>query len=116
MHCWEIARTNPLNQCIVYPPDTDVFLLLIFHYPSLSNALIFHTVKGSNLCDISIGSCYEVCGSFCANFLLGFHTFTGCDQTGRFEGKSKMFWWKNFMNTDDNTLKAPGDLGKNCLL
>ena len=45
MYCWEIARRNPLNQCIVYSPDTDVFLLLIFHYPSLLNALIFRIFR-----------------------------------------------------------------------
>ena len=43
MHCWEIARTNPFNQCIVCSPDTDVFLLLRFHYPSHPNASIFST-------------------------------------------------------------------------
>ena len=43
MHCWEIVITNPVNQCIVYSPDTDVFLLLIFHYPSLPKASIFCT-------------------------------------------------------------------------
>ena len=71
MHCWEIARANPLNQCLVYSPGIDVFLLLIFCYPSFPNALIFCTGKWSNLGDISIDSCYEA--------LLGFHTFTGCD-------------------------------------
>ena len=27
MHCWEIARANPSNQCIIYFPDTDVFCI-----------------------------------------------------------------------------------------
>ena len=82
MHCWEIARRNSLNQCIVYSPDRGVFLLLIFHYPLLPNALIFSTGKGSNLPDISIDSFYEALGSCRANALLGFHAFTSCDQTG----------------------------------
>ena len=116
VHCWEIARRNPFNQCIVYCPDTDVFLLLIFHYPSLLNALIFRTGKGSDLRHIFIGNCYKALGSCRTNELLGFHTFTGCDQTGGFMGKSKTSRWKNFENADDNTLKALGGLGKNCLL
>ena len=33
IHCWEIAKRNPMNQYIVYSSDTDNFLLLIFHYP-----------------------------------------------------------------------------------
>ena len=48
-----------MNQCMVYSPDTDISLLLIFHYPSFPNALIFHTGKGLNLHNISIHSCYE---------------------------------------------------------
>ena len=36
-----------------------------------------------------IDSCYKALGSCRANALFGFHTFTGCDQTGRFMGKSK---------------------------
>ena len=89
MHCWEITRRNPSNQCTIYSPDTDVFLFLIFQYPSLPNVLRFRTDKGSNLRNIFIGSCYEALGSCRANALLGFHTFTVCDQTGRFMRKSK---------------------------
>ena len=105
-----------MNQCIVYSPDTDIFLLLIFHYPSLPNALMFCTGKVSNLRDVSIGSYYKALNLFRANALLGFHTFTGCDQTVRLMGKSKSFWWRNFINADVNTLKALGDLGKNRFL
>ena len=57
--------------------------------------------KGSNLRDISIGSCYEALGSLWSNWT--------------FYGKIKTFWWKNLMHADDNTLKALGDLSKNCL-
>ena len=108
IQCWEIARRNLFNQSIVYCPDTDVFLLLTFHYPTLPNALIFRTGNGSNLRDIFIGSCSKALGSCCANQLLGLHSFTGWDQTGGFMGKSKMFRWKNFMNADGNTLKSLG--------
>ena len=44
--------------------------------------------------------------------LLGFHTFTGCDQTGRFSGKSKTFWWKEFYKVDGDTLEGLGKLDK----
>ena len=63
-----------------------------------------------------MGSCYKALGSCRANALLGFHTFTVCDQTECFMRKSKTFRWKNFMNVDNNMLKALWDLGKNCLL
>ena len=84
LHCYEIAKRNSLNQSIVYSPDMDVFLLLIFHYPSLPNALIFHIGKRPNLSDISIGSCHKALGFCNAHALLGFHTFAGFDQTGCF--------------------------------
>ena len=48
--------------------------------------------------------------------MLGVHTFTGCDQPLNFMRKSKTFLSENAMNADDKTLKALGDLGKNCLL
>ena len=77
---------------------------------------MFRTGKGSNLRDISIGSCYK---SFCschANTSLGFHASTGCDQTLNFMRKSKTFLSESPMNAEDKTLKALGDLGINCLL
>ena len=37
--------------------------------------------------------------------------FTGCDQTGRFCGKSKTTWWKVFMAADDDVLGALLNLG-----
>ena len=39
--------------------------------------------------DISISQCYEAVGPRRAKALLGFHAITGCDQTGRFNGKTK---------------------------
>ena len=72
LRCYEIAKRNSLNQSIIYSPGMDVFLLLIFHYPSLPNALIFHTGKRPNLSDISIGSCHKALGICHAHALLGF--------------------------------------------
>ena len=88
----------------------------MFHYPSLPNALTFRTGKRSNLCNIFTGSCYKALSSCNANDFLGFHTFTGCDQTRGFMEKSKTIRWKNFTSAGENTLKALADLGKNYLL
>ena len=35
LHCHEIAKEDPFTECVVLSPDTDVFLLLIHHYPTL---------------------------------------------------------------------------------
>ena len=48
--------------------------------------------------------------------LFDFQTFTGYNQTARFISMSKIFLWKNSLNTDDKIFKTLGDLGKNCLL
>ena len=60
---------------------------------------------------IDIGNCYEAIGPLRASSVLGFHTFTGCDQTGKFRGKSKSTWWKSFMESSSKTLNALSLLG-----
>ena len=78
----------------MYLPDTDMFLLLLQFCPSFPQLLAFHTRKETDLRKTDIASCYEAVDPSRVKALLGFHTFTGCDQTGRFSGKSKTFWWK----------------------
>ena len=112
LHCFEIARDDPFTECVVVSPDTDVFLLLVHHYPELPQKLIFRTGRGEELRNINIGSCYESLGVEHAKALLGFHTMTGCDQTGKFNGKSKIFWWNHFINTSGNILHALAELGE----
>ena len=44
--------------------------------------------------------------------LLGFHSFTGCDQTGRFYGYSKLTCWKVFTSSNvfiQNAFQCLGD-------
>ena len=43
--------------------------------------------------------------------LLGFHVFTGCDQTWRFHSKSKTTWWNHFIKADKKVLNAFACLG-----
>ena len=112
LHCWDIGRQNTFNECIVYSPDTDVFLLLVHFYESLPQSLLFRTGRGKDLRSICIKSCYEAIGPNRAKALLGLHTLTGCDQTEKFSGKSKSFWWKNFLDADSEILDALGELGK----
>ena len=46
-----------------------------------------------------------------AQAILGFHVLTGCDQIGRFSGKTKLSWWKSFLKADNNILIALSQLG-----
>ena len=43
--------------------------------------------------------------------LLGFHAFTGCDQTSKLNGKSKETCWNTFLDTSEGVLAAFADLG-----
>ena len=107
LHCWYVAKRHPFTSCTVDSSDTDVLLLLL-HYPSFPQSLVFHTVKGADLRKIDIASCYKAIGLSRAEASLGFHTFTSCDQTRRFSGKSKTFWWKEFYKADSDTLEVLG--------
>ena len=46
-----------------------------------------------------------------AKAILGFHVFTGCDQIGRFSGKAKPTWWKEFLKSEYAVLTALTQLG-----
>ncbi|MEO0688202.1 MAG: hypothetical protein AAFY76_24875, partial [Cyanobacteria bacterium J06649_11] len=60
-----------------------------------------------------IGKCYEMLGPELCAALIGFHVFTGCDQIGRFNGKSKGTWWQIFLKADADVIKALQALGDN---
>ena len=48
--------------------------------------------------------------------ILGFHVFTGCDQSGRFSGKTKLSWWKSFRTAYAEIFEALSSLeGSNIL-
>ena len=111
LHATEIAQRSAFSDCVIYSPDTDVFLLLIHFYESLPILTKFKTGKGEYQREINIGTCFESLGPLKASAILGFHTFTGCDQTGKFNGKSKSTCWKTFMKCDSKILTALSDLG-----
>ena len=49
----------------------------------------------NNLREIDIGAAYEALDPKHSSAILGFHAFTGCDQTGKFYGKTKAFVGKH---------------------
>ena len=111
LHALDVAKDDPFKECIVLSPDTDVFLLLVHYYQSLPHLTCFRTGKGEKQRNIDIQSCYEAIGANRAQAILGFHVLTGCDQIGRFFGKSKLSWWKSFLKSDNNILNALSQLG-----
>lgn len=111
LHAIDIGTRSPFSECYILSPDTDVFLLLVHYNEQLPQATFFRTGKAENVRDISIKLCYKALGPDRARALLGFHTFTGCDQIGRFNGKSKTAWWKLFMKIDESVINALATLG-----
>ena len=65
-----------------------MFLLAIHFFRKLSPKLVFRTGNAPDIRDIDIG---KVCNSLSAKHtedILGWHSFTGCDQTAWFYDKS----------------------------
>ena len=92
LHCPDNAKSDPFSECVAFSPDTDVFFFLIHHFPELTPCTLFLTGRGDHLHYINISKCYKTIGLVRATALLGFHALAGCDQTGRFSGKTKSFW------------------------
>ena len=109
LHAIDIARINPFRELCIFSPDTDVLLLLNHYYPQLPTVTMFYT--GNHI--ISVGAAYEVLGPQKCLALLGFHAFTGCDQTSKFHGKSKLTCWKVFMKSEDDVIEAFQNIGEN---
>ena len=87
---------DPFTDLYVVSPDTGVLLLLIYYYPQLCASTTFRTDHGNDQRDIEIPKMYESIGPSHAKAILGFHVFTGCNQIGRFYGKSKLECFRIF--------------------
>ena len=107
LHGIEVSHMVPFFECIIYSPDTDVFPLLVQYYPSLLSP----TKLKTDIRMIDIGNCYGAIGPLRASSIIDFHTFTGCDQTGKFREESKSTWCKSDMESSSKTLNALSLLG-----
>ena len=84
---------------------------MLHYYEVLPPAILFRTGRGDAERDIPTQQYYESIGCKKAKVILGFHVFIGCDQIGRFSGKAKLTWWKEFLKSDDAVLIALTQLG-----
>ena len=75
-------------------------------YPQLPVMVLFES--GSH--KINIGAAYEVLGPQRSNTFSGFHDFTGCDQTSKFNWKLKATCWKTFLDGSEDALAVYTDL------
>ena len=89
-----------------------MFLLALYCYQKLSPKLVFQTGNAPDIRDIDIG---KVCNSLSAKrteAILGWHSFTVCDPTAQFYGKSKDDFYKTFKSAPE-VLESLGYLGTN---
>ena len=49
---------------------------------------------------------YKYFGARCSSDIIGFHAFTGCDNTGKFARRSKEICFKKFDDADDDVLNT----------
>ena len=90
----DVMTTNIVK---VYFSDTDVFLLLLSHSDKINcQSLFMCLVKGN----VDIKLLFEKLGNDTSKALLTLYALTGCDTTGKFEGKSKQFWFRRFLAID----------------
>ena len=88
-----------------------MFLLAIHFYRKLSPKLLFRTGNALDIRDVDIG---KVCNPLSAKLteaILGLHSFTGCDQTARFYGKSKNDFYKTSKSASPEVPESLGYLG-----
>ena len=91
----------------VYSADTDVFFLLLSHSNMLNcSSLFICLVKGW----VDIKLLHSVLGDDTSKAWLSLHALTGCDSTGKFEGKSKQFWFRRFLTIEQNDSKLKEEL------
>ena len=108
LHCLDVAKRNPFQETYVLCSDTDVLLLLLSYYEELCAKTVF---KGNDSRDIDIGKAFESLGPDKVKALLGFHAFSGCDQTGKFAGYGKPSYWTTLMSSPSSVIKAFERLG-----
>ena len=95
LHAVDVTKRDPFTQLFISCSDTDVFLLLIHYYDELCT-----------------GGAYHALGDVNSAALLGFHSFTGCDQTGKFNGYSKLSCWKTLTKFKPTVLEAFKNIGE----
>lgn len=112
LYAIDATQSDPFYELVVCSPDTNVFLLLIFFCKDFCNHTVFQTGGGNSERDIDIGTTYEALGVHRCKVLVGFHSFTGYDQTAKFYIKSKLGCWKTFIHSPAEVLEAFSQLGE----
>ena len=107
LHVIDVSRRDPFTEIVVSCSDTDVFLILLHYFEEISTSVVFRTIHH----DINLRFLFEKLGPSLCKALLGFIAITGCDQTGKLFGISKLSCWKTFLVSPPNIIEALSKLG-----
>ena len=107
LHALDVSRRNPFSELVISCSDTDVLLILLNYFEELCVSTVFKTTQHT----INLRLVYEALGADLCKALLGFHALTGCDQTGKFYGFSKLACWKALTSSPPETIQALQCLG-----
>ena len=64
LHCHDVAKRDPFSECVMFSPDTEVFLLLIHHFPELTSCTLFRTGRGDQLCNATSANATKQLGRY----------------------------------------------------
>ena len=107
MHALDVTQVNSFSELVIYCFDVDILLILLHYFEGISSSTTFKTRNK----EIYLRTVYETLGKEICKALLGFHAFTGWDQTGRFYGYSKLRCWIIFMPSNESRRNAFQCLG-----
>ena len=93
-HVLAACRNYPYSELTISCSDTDVLLILFKYFEQLPSTL-----------HLTIYILKRFTPRVC-KVLLGSHTMTGSDQTGRFHGRTKQSCWNDFLKSTNDMLDA----------
>lgn len=84
------AVTLGYKSAVVRSPDTDVFMILLYHSHSIDLTIYLDTGVGKQRRLVNVSELGQSLGEDYCGTLLGYYVFTGEDCTSAFKGKGKI--------------------------
>ena len=78
------------KSAVVKTPDTDIFVILLFHAPSIALTIFIDVGTGKRRKIVNVSEMAESLGLDQCRMILGLYVFTGEDATSSFKGKCKV--------------------------
>ena len=86
LHAIDVTQRDPSTDLVISCSETDVLLILLNYFDSICLNTIFRASSHG----MPLRFSDETLGEVKCKALLGFHALTGCDQTGKCYGFSKL--------------------------